>query len=118
MVDLQHPCPCCGHRTLPAAGAYDLCPVCFWEDDPNQLHHPRSADGANGKSLIEAQQAYLRIAAIDEIFSARVRPARDRELLDDGWYPIAPEQDPDTEDAHPDRPIGDYTDLYWWGRRS
>jgi hypothetical protein len=26
-------CPCCGFRTLNERGGYDICPVCFWEDD-------------------------------------------------------------------------------------
>lgn len=26
-------CPCCGFITLAARGAYEICHVCFWEDD-------------------------------------------------------------------------------------
>jgi len=26
-------CPCCGCLTLPSHGTFDICPVCFWEDD-------------------------------------------------------------------------------------
>jgi hypothetical protein len=26
-------CPCCGSLTLPSHGTFDICPVCFWEDD-------------------------------------------------------------------------------------
>src|SRR3569833_2977032 len=26
-------CPCCGVRTLIERGGYDICSVCFWEDD-------------------------------------------------------------------------------------
>ncbi|TNL01225.1 hypothetical protein CYD30_28230 [Kosakonia cowanii] len=26
-------CPCCGYLTLTERGAYDICPVCHWEDD-------------------------------------------------------------------------------------
>ena len=26
-------CLCCGYRTLDERGAYDICPVCFWEDE-------------------------------------------------------------------------------------
>ena len=31
-------CPCCGSLTLPAGGQYELCPVCFWEDDGQDDH--------------------------------------------------------------------------------
>lgn len=27
-------CLCCGYRTLDERGAFDICPICFWEDDP------------------------------------------------------------------------------------
>lgn len=26
-------CLCCGYRTLDERGIFDICPVCFWEDD-------------------------------------------------------------------------------------
>jgi len=29
----RYRCPCCGYRTLETAGANELCPVCWWEDD-------------------------------------------------------------------------------------
>ena len=29
------PCPCCGYKTLSesASGTYEICEICFWEDD-------------------------------------------------------------------------------------
>ncbi len=26
-------CPCCGYGTLDEIGCYDICPVCWWEDE-------------------------------------------------------------------------------------
>jgi Cysteine-rich CPCC len=40
--DGPYACPCCGFLTLDERGGYDICPVCFWEDD-GQDHH--DADG-------------------------------------------------------------------------
>jgi hypothetical protein len=50
---LRVPCPCCGYRTFrdPGYGSYDLCPVCFWEDDDLQLSEPDYRGGANDVSL-------------------------------------------------------------------
>src|SRR5690606_15709062 len=28
-----HACPCCGHPTLGERAGFEICPVCFWEDD-------------------------------------------------------------------------------------
>jgi len=54
---MAHPCPCCGHLTFNQPhGSYDLCPVCFWEDDAYQLRYPELLGRANGITLVEAQQ--------------------------------------------------------------
>lgn len=29
----QYRCYCCGYMTLDARGDFDICPVCFWEDE-------------------------------------------------------------------------------------
>lgn len=43
--------PCCGFITLTERSAYEICPVCFWEDDGQDDHdadHVRG--GPNGRS--------------------------------------------------------------------
>jgi hypothetical protein len=54
---------------------YELCPVCFWEDDPHQTVDPTSSDGANRVSLTKARSTYLRIGAMDAVFLSKVRAA-------------------------------------------
>lgn len=36
---MKYKCPCCSFYTFydKPNGNYDICPVCFWEDDPIQL---------------------------------------------------------------------------------
>jgi cysteine-rich CPCC protein len=83
-------CPCCGHRTLPERGYYELCPVCCWEDDPEQANEPWGFGGANGISLVEAQQAYLRYGAVAAKDVSKVRPARPDEARAPDWRPYDP----------------------------
>ncbi|WP_083965581.1 CPCC family cysteine-rich protein [Dokdonella koreensis] len=52
---IHFPCPCCGERRLTAVGAYEVCPVCDWEDDPAQSQDPDLAGGANAPSLNQAR---------------------------------------------------------------
>ena len=33
MEDVRFRCPCCGYRTLDERGGFEICAVCFWEDD-------------------------------------------------------------------------------------
>lgn len=34
----SYACPCCLHRTLHGRGNYEICPVCYWEDDGQDDH--------------------------------------------------------------------------------
>src|SRR5688572_28713454 len=60
MTAPPYTCPCCGFRTLPGAGNYDLCPVCFWEDDGMHDNDADSVEGPNGITLAEGQRLYQR----------------------------------------------------------
>ena len=44
--------------------------MCGWEDDPHQSRHPNSADGANGRSLIDRQQPYRGSRALARLSDA------------------------------------------------
>lgn len=54
-AEQRNPCPCCGRPTLDELGAYEICEVCGWEDDPVQSSDPAYAGGANKESLNEAK---------------------------------------------------------------
>ena len=73
----RHPCDCCGFLTLGARGTYEICPVCFWEDDV--LENPEIPGGANAVSLREAQASYRRIGACEARFLDHVRAPRSEE---------------------------------------
>ena len=38
-------CLCCGYRTLDERGCFDICPVCFWEDDCYFLFDEKDENG-------------------------------------------------------------------------
>jgi len=79
-------CPCCGHMTLSnRPGSYEICSVCFWEDDGVQLLDPAYRGGANKPSLMECQANYQRFGASAECFTNQVRPPIDGESLDPNW---------------------------------
>lgn len=115
---LTFPCVCCGHLTLAEGpGSYEICPVCFWEDDLVQLRWPDWSGGANRPSLIEAQANFKKFVACEQRSVVHVRPPRD-EPLDPGWRPIDSERDQfesrgEQEAQWPD----DRTVLYWWRSR-
>lgn len=76
----MYACPCCGFLTIPTRTDWDLCPVCFWEDDPSQAVDEASENGANGISLVQARANFRALGAIDEAFIHEVRPPRPEEV--------------------------------------
>jgi hypothetical protein len=47
---------CCGYKTLPACHPFEICPVCYCEDDWLQRDVPDYEGGANTESLEQAQR--------------------------------------------------------------
>ncbi|HEY5835740.1 CPCC family cysteine-rich protein [Streptomyces sp.] len=85
----RYPCPCCGHRVLDEMpGSFEICPICFWEDDDVQFRWPTTTGGANRVSLIEAQRNYQDSGACDQHGRKYVRPPAEDEPLDPAWRPI------------------------------
>jgi hypothetical protein len=71
-------CPCCHFLTLQSRGAFDICQVCFWEDDGQDDHDADNVRGGpNGSlSLTTARANFLRFGAWDEMAVGNVRKPR------------------------------------------
>lgn len=54
-------CPCCSYKTLARRGDYDICPVCFWEDDGG--NDPSLYSSPNHMTLGEACENFARFGA-------------------------------------------------------
>ncbi|MEM9379758.1 MAG: CPCC family cysteine-rich protein [Planctomycetota bacterium] len=59
-------CPCCDYFTLEERGAFAVCPVCYWEDDGQDLDQLDVVSGPNHISLRQARQNFERIGACDD----------------------------------------------------
>jgi Cysteine-rich CPCC len=70
---------------MPGRGEYDLCPVCWWEDEGVE---PWEYSGPNAQTLVEAQQEFLRESRPYRRRPGKVRPPRRREARDPGWRPF------------------------------
>jgi hypothetical protein len=70
-------CPCCEYPTLQTRGAFDICPVCFWEDDGQDSHDAdRIRGGPNAMiSLTQARENFARFGACELRFADNVRTA-------------------------------------------
>lgn len=83
------PCPCCGYKTygeMPK-GDYDICPVCFWEDDPIQSADINYTGGANRVSLKQGQQNFMDFGACEKEMIKNTRDPKPSEERDFDWKP-------------------------------
>jgi hypothetical protein len=65
-----HQCPACDYFTLANRGQYEICPICFWEDNGLDLDRPDVISGPNHLTLREARTNFQEIGACD----ANARP--------------------------------------------
>lgn len=79
----KYKCPCCGYYTLESVGEYEVCPVCYWEDDASQEEDPESEGGANELCLMESRENYLKFGACEERFLKYVRKPTTEEMRDE-----------------------------------
>jgi hypothetical protein len=69
------PCQCCGAKSIEEQGSYEICPVCFWEDDGITDENVNS--GANHLTLKEARENYKKYKACSIEFVNYVKKIND-----------------------------------------
>jgi hypothetical protein len=118
----RYTCPCCGYLVFEEPpGSYDICSICYWEDDLSQLRFQRTT-GANQVSLLEAQRNYARDGVCELRSLSSVRAATASDVRDPDWRQF--DVDADTiEDPIPGKDYGDsypedMTQLYYWRHNS
>ncbi len=79
---MKYKCPCCGYYTFhnKPDGNYDICPVCFWEDDLTQSEDLTCEGGANKVSLLQARKNYKEFGACEREIIPHVRKPYHDEL--------------------------------------
>jgi hypothetical protein len=75
-------CPCCFCKTLGGRACFEVCEVCYWEDDGQDEYDADVVRGGpNGElSLTQARANYRRFGACDEQSLPNVRPPKADEL--------------------------------------
>src|SRR5437868_2485460 len=110
-------CPCCGYLIFDEPpGSYEICPICFWEDDEVQLRFPALEGGANDPSLIQAQKNFVEFGACEKRFQKNVRKPKGTDVKDSEWRVVDDSLDkieePFTGDGRFTSYPEDFTTLY------
>lgn len=84
MVINKYPCPCCGYLTFSVkpGGTFDICPVCYWEDDDLSIEEPNTIFDINKVSLNKARDNFKSIGACREEDVPYVRKPYEYEIPD------------------------------------
>ncbi len=82
MDGIMYRCPCCDYQTLGSRGSYEICPVCFWEDDGQDDHDAHIIRGGPNASLslTAARKNYQKFGACDERSLKHVRLPKPNEM--------------------------------------
>jgi hypothetical protein len=83
---VSYACPCCKHLTLSSRGHFEICDVCFWEDDGQDEHDADVVRGGpnHDLSLRQAQLNYRSLGAVEASFIKSVRAPRPDEVPETG----------------------------------
>ena len=74
-------CPCCGYLSLNSElSDYEICPICFWENDLVQQMDPTYTGGANVVCLREARENYRKYGVSEKRFKHSVREPKKEEF--------------------------------------
>jgi hypothetical protein len=84
-------CACCGFNTIGEKGNYEICPICYWEDDGVQEADPWFEGGANVASLYQAQLDFQTYGVMEERFISNVRKPSSNDTRNPGWCPLTGE---------------------------
>jgi hypothetical protein len=93
-------CPCCGYPTLSARGNYDICGLCWWEDDgQDDAAADDVAGGPNSDySLTEARRNFAahqtQYRASDKRVPSRMKAAMERARLIAAYDALLPDVHP------------------------
>jgi hypothetical protein len=76
VAGVRHACPCCACLTLGERGGFEICPVCFWEDDGQDEADADVVRGGPNRSLslTQARANFEAFAACDQRSREHVRP--------------------------------------------
>ena len=77
----QYQCACCDYFTLyEPLGSYDICPVCFWEDDPEIEFDKQDKPSPSNHELTlkEARGNFIKIGACNQEMLEHVTPTEER----------------------------------------
>ena len=75
-------CPCCGYATLQEHSSFEICEICFWQDDgQDDPHSSEKWGGPNHVSLGQARENFMTFGAAEKKSLKFVRAPNEQDEL-------------------------------------
>ena len=83
-------CIICGYKTLDSRCNWDICPVCFWEDDVviDEADSDPTSPANGGLQVSKAQANFMRHGYCEKRCKEFVRKPLHTDELDPSWHPL------------------------------
>lgn len=85
---MKYTCLICGYMTLDSRHDWDICPVCFWEDDVSLRNGDSRSSANRGLYISEAQANFMIFESCSKTDLRHVRKPRIDEVKDPLWKPL------------------------------
>jgi hypothetical protein len=79
---VRYCCPCCKYKTLDERGGYEICEICFWEDDGQDEQDANVVRGGSNDvlSLVQARSNFQKFGACEQKYLNHVRKPLPEEM--------------------------------------
>lgn len=81
LQDQPYQCPCCDYYSLEERNSYLICPVCYWEDDGQDMDELDRVSGPNHITLRQGRKNFVQLGACDPSAASLVASPQDRSGL-------------------------------------
>jgi hypothetical protein len=111
-IENKYPCPCCGYFMFAEGpGSFEICDICFWQDDLIDLEEMYEPWGPNRVSLEDGQKNFADFGATEKRFLEHVRSVNTNDVKEPKWRMLDRSKD-NPKDINPE--ATNFKDLYYW----
>ncbi|MCA9038884.1 MAG: hypothetical protein KDA65_00915 [Planctomycetaceae bacterium] len=86
---MKYTCIICGYKTLDGRYDWDICPICFWEDDVLYDGQDSDSPANGGLNISQAQANFMIFGACCLKDRGSVRAPTSQDEKDPDWQPLA-----------------------------
>jgi len=72
--EFRHKCLCCNYLSLLTKDDFEICEICYWEDDPLTKEVNKISSINHGLTLEDAKKNFVKFGAVEQKYIDQVKP--------------------------------------------